>query len=125
MGHTCDATCLDCAHRWTHSGGGGFVFTQHVCDRCGNCMDLPRWAPHATSAPMSREALRRYLGSANRWPKEGRAFFPEEKQLLSELAGRCPCGGAFLSESDPNLVYRCPVCRGSRYSLGLPAIMFD
>ena len=125
MGYSCIATCLDCAHQWSLEKGGGFVFAQHVCNRCGKCRNLPRLAPQKGRAPMSREVLRRYVKASGRWVHDGRPFVPVELELIADLFGRCGCGGTLLNDLDPNAVYRCPERRSARYSEGPIDCLFD
>lgn len=128
MGHSFEATCLDCRERFQASEGGGFAFHLLRCDRCGQTKDIGfdeigephlRYlkgldGPYCVASSASDEAVRRdFPGEPMTEDKYHRA--------VETLVGSCECGGQFRFDAP----IRCPRCRSTNIEQGEIDVMYD
>ncbi len=129
MGYTISATCRECGCRFKVKYGGGFVYHQLRCDRCGEAISVG-----------FHELGDLHLRYVKELPKRPYAFATSERDIhikdhvkckyiskkdyykgVEEFAGKCVCGGDFTMDAPP----RCPKCRSDEIEEGEIIMHYD
>lgn len=103
MGSVNTATCNDCGHTFRVSGGGGFLFYELRCEKCG------------ASKQIRHDEVNIEVSDA----KSGMG--KHDRSEIERLAGSCRCGGRFTFDAKP----RCPKCKSVDIEVGEPTLFYD
>jgi Zn finger protein HypA/HybF involved in hydrogenase expression len=121
MGSRYEATCQNCHHAFILTKGGGWLWYQKVCNTCGKDMKVPRQGPEGCEdgVTMTYLQLVKHLADGpSKWSRRGGTFDEIERKMLNEMTSVCTCGGAMISESSKDVIYRCPECKSDDLDLG-------
>lgn len=128
MGTLYEAQCDDCRHIFTVSAGGGFMFHMLRCDTCGTEHSVAfdelgevhgRWLK---GLPGVYAIATANLEAAWKDATPGEPLGDDEYHVAVEQhAGACECGGNYRFDAPR----RCPVCRSTRVTVGMPLGHYD
>jgi hypothetical protein len=127
MGSSSAATCLDCAHQFTVSDGGGFTSHQLRCVSCGRAKDIgfdELGDLHLRYLKGSATPYTVAFAGEHQYVREHLDIEPissEEYSAGVEAATTCDCGGALSFSAPP----RCPKCGSLRIEEGPAFIQYD
>jgi len=89
-------------------------------------MKIPRQAPIdcQDGVTLTYLELVKHLTTPEGWSRKGGTFDADEHKMLDEMTSVCACGGAMISETSNDVIYRCPECKSPDLELG-EYILFD
>ena len=125
MGTIYNCACTDCSQFFQLSDGGGFSYVQWICDSCGKCINLPRYAPRPDRKGKSYPAFLRsqgdvdyppipeneiqrftselelseYLSATRNWVRSGDIWDRFELEAMLRIKGACSCSGSWTNPS--------------------------
>ena len=129
MGHSYTTKCKKCDHKFTVNSGGGFMFHQLRCDKCGAEKDMSFDDIGEPNLRYKKGLPGPYSIATNESDKHIRENYPGEPltekdyhKIVEEMAGACKCGGSFKFDAKP----RCPECGSDSYEdTGEDLVMYD
>ncbi len=125
MGRKYTAKCSSCMHQFQLVKGGGSTWYQKICNVCGKELRVPRNPPFGSEVgvTMTYLDLVKHLNDRSKWTRHGK-YEQAELDILHQITAGCDCGGSMISETNPEIVYRCPNCKSHNLLLG-EYVLFD
>ncbi len=128
MGARFDVICKDCGTKYEAEMGGGFMFHDLHCDKCGKGKGV--------SFRDLGEIHLKYIkgldipycvatGASDKYIQDNYPGEPisedEYHRLVEKFAGKCECGGNFTFEAPP----RCPNCKSKEIESSVLIMLYD